>query len=370
MQGWGWGRMLALLAYVLANVSNGQLFPDDEVSQDYYCGYDWSEANAGCQYPCPSGSDADCPPLVNGRRRRCIAAAGCFTRFVRVYFSGVLSLEFTRDVHMDSHDTAVAAVTAGGEQVAPIAKLSRSDEKIFEDELMTFLYDTLKDRIDMYSVSVRGQEYDRPCVALPAGGRDDSVTSLDLSIMFTGQYIKIDELVSFTDDEFEVAILTAVESNSQTIVNILKESSEFFRPLDGITLIDEDSVVEAPSSAPSDPPTRSNTQELMTRVDPQPTGSYGIAFHVRTPPGGLTIMIDGMSFLVDSEETVEYEVYSKLGTYQNVLGRTESFDLVASGQIKGKGPKEMIEVLEDDTTFLTEGENAFYLGKIPNRYLS
>ena len=51
--------MLALLASVLANVSNGQLFPDDEVSQDYYCGYDWSEANAGCQYPCPSGSYAD-----------------------------------------------------------------------------------------------------------------------------------------------------------------------------------------------------------------------------------------------------------------------------------------------------------------------
>ncbi|EJK58353.1 hypothetical protein THAOC_21534, partial [Thalassiosira oceanica] len=60
----GWGRMLLMLAlfYVLANDSNGQLFPDDEVSQDYYCGYDWVEANAGCQYPCPSGSDADCPP--------------------------------------------------------------------------------------------------------------------------------------------------------------------------------------------------------------------------------------------------------------------------------------------------------------------
>ncbi|EJK75701.1 hypothetical protein THAOC_02566, partial [Thalassiosira oceanica] len=282
----------------------------------------------------------------------------------------VLSLEFTRDVHLaNSQDTAVAAVTADGERVAPAAKLfSRSDEKTFEDELTTFLYDALKDRIDMYSVSVRGQEYDRPCVALPAGGRDDGVTSLDLNIMFTGQYIKIDELVSFTDDEFEVAVLTAVESNSQTIVNLLKESSEFFRALDGITLIGEDSIVEAPSSAPSDPPTRSNTQELMTRVDPQPTGSYGIAFHVRTPPGGFTIMIDGMSFLVDTDEMVEYEVYSKLGTYLNVLGRTESFELVASGQIKGKGPKKMIEILEDDTTFLTEGETAFLFGK--DTYLS
>jgi len=359
--------MLALF-YVLANDSNGQLFPDDEVSQDYYCGYDWVEANAGCQYPCPSGSDADCPPLSNGRRRRCIAAAGCFSRFVRVYFSSVLSLEFTRDVHLaNSQDTAVAAVTADGERVAPAAKLfSRSDEKTFEDELTTFLYDALKDRIDMYSVSVRGQEYDRPCVALPAGGRDDGVTSLDLNIMFTGQYIKIDELVSFTDDEFEVTVLTAVESNSQTIVNLLKESSEFFRALDGITLIGEDSIVEAPSSAPSDPPTRSNTQELMTRVDPQPTGSYGIAFHVRTPPGGFTIMIDGMSFLVDTDEMVEYEVYSKLGTYLNVLGRTESFELVASGQIKGKGPKKMIEILEDDTTFLTEGnETIYYKGLKP-----
>ena len=359
----GWGRrvMLALFCYVLANanVSNGQLFPDDEVSQDFYCGWDWSEANAGCQYPCPSGLNDHCPPLPNGRRRRCIAAAGCVARFVRVYFSGVLSLEFRRDAHMATNqDTSVAAVAADGEAsaVAPVAKLfSRSDKKAFEDELMAFLYDALKDRIDMYSVSVREQEYDRPCVALPAGGRDDGVTALDLTIMFTGQYIKID-VVSFTEDEFEVAIVTAVESNSQIIINILKESSGFFRALDGITLIDEDSVVEAPSSAPSDPPTRSNTQELMTRVDPQPTGSFGIAFHVRTPPGGFTIMIDGMSFLVDTEELVEYEIYSKLGTYLNVLGRTDSFELVASGQIKGKGPKEMVEALEDDTTFVTEGE--------------
>jgi len=60
--------------------------------------------------------------------------------------------------------------------------------------------------------------------------------------------------------------------------------------------------------------------------------------------------------LVDTEELVEYEIYSKLGTYLNVLGRTDSFELVASGQIKGKGPKKLVEALEDDTTFVTEGE--------------
>lgn len=100
-----------------------QLLPEDSVNSDFYCGYDWEEANLYCEHPCPSGLDADCPPLPNGLERRCIASAGCFYRFRSVNSTFVLSFLFDGNEHASSSGYAATAspatATADGNEAAP-----------------------------------------------------------------------------------------------------------------------------------------------------------------------------------------------------------------------------------------------------------
>lgn len=64
---------------------------------------------------------------------------------------------------------------------------------------------------------------------------------------------------------------------------------------------------------------------------------------------------------------MEYEVYSRLGPFDKFVGRTDSWELVASGRTDGRGEKEYTPVLTEDTTGWDEeaGAPVDYVGFRP-----
>jgi len=337
-----------------------QLLPDDPENVDYYCGWDWEEASANCEFHCPSGLDGDCPPLLNGRKRRCIAATGCFVRFKKVYWTGVISLSFDREEHLANNavvDTMTPAEDTVDEPTA-VGLMTEEEVEAFESSFQNYLFEALNEQLQISGVSVQEQEYDRPCVAAANRGDDPTSTSLDLTVGIVGEYIPIGDKF-FTDEQFGEKILAFVNADSESFVDAIQNNSpSFFDAMTGISAIDEESVVEPPSSMPSAPPTRGFDQIFDIRIDPQPTGSYGIVFDVKTVRCDEqtaiqktcgTILLTGMSFVTLHEGKLEYMIYSKLGPYERFIGNDKVWDLVASGQAMGRGAKQYTPVLENDT---------------------
>jgi len=339
--------------------SDAQLLPNDPEHEDFYCGWDWEEANQDCEYPCPSGLDDECPPLSNGRPRRCIAAAGCFARFKKVYWTGVISLSFDRAAHLSN--SAVASVEMDAESGSFItnANLMEDEEmEAFESSFAKYLFGAFEEEIEIDSVRVQEQQYDRPCVAAAYGGIDPTSTSLDMMVRVVGEFIPIGDK-DFTDDEFGDEVLKLINYfDPESFVEAIKNEHVYFGATIGISAIEADNVVETPSASPSEPPSRSFDQIFDIRIDPRPSASYGIVFSVRTKRCDEeaaiqqicgTILINAMSFVTLHEGNLEYMVYSRLGPYERFLGRDNSWDLIASGQTIGKGAKEYTRMLEGDT---------------------
>jgi len=350
-----------------------QLLPDDPTHEDFYCGWDWEEANAKCEFSCPSGLDSHCPPLPNGRKRRCIAAAGCFARYRKVYWTGVFSLSFDREQHLTNAAATATPQTAVGDQnldeagPPPIGLMLMTAEvkKSFESYFRGYLFEAFDKEMDISTVSVQDQEYDKICVAaaIGRGNNDPTSTSLDMVIRFAGAYIPKETY--FTDDQFGEEIMNSVNENSQSFAITIKSSSSFFDAMTGASAIEEEDVVEPPTSSPSDPPTRGSYQSLDIRIDPRPTGSFGIVFNVRTVRGGNSILLTGLSFVTNHEGKMEYEIYSKLGRWDSFVGRTSFWTLVASGETIGNGAKKYTPVLEEDNAVKDGFQTYNYVGFRP-----
>jgi len=354
-----------------------QLLPDEPEHKDYYCGYNWEEANADCAYHCPSGLDGDCPPLPNGRKRRCIAAAGCFVRFRKVYWTGLISLSLDKEEHLaNTNDVAASIIESTEEKALSLVLMTKEETRAFESSFQQHLFGALEEQLQL-QMSVREQVYDRPCVGIVSGVDPISTTSLDMLVLVVGDYIPIGDRF-FTDDTFGEQILALVNDQPEPFVNAIRNnnspSSSFFNAVTGISGIEEDGVGESPSAMPSAPPSRGFDQTFDIRIDPRATGSNGIVFNVRTPRCGQTpnrktcgtILLTGMSFVTSHEDKLEYLVYSKLGPYEKFVGKPDNWDLVASGQTRGRGSKQYTRVLEYDTTVTDEsGLTLNYVGFIP-----
>jgi hypothetical protein len=181
-----------------------------------------------------------------------------------------------------------------------------------------------------------------------------------------GSYIPISTTI--TDEQFTDMILTFItkDGGNNMIETLTTTSSSFFDALTSITAISNEDIAESPSTMPSSSPTRDYTQIFNMDIDPTPTGSYGLVFDVRTPKYGNTILLTSISFVTSTNSTLEYEVYSKLGKWQNTLGDTSSYELIASGQIVGMGPKAYTRVHDDDTIITdVNGTDTYYVGFTP-----
>ena len=287
---------------------NAQLLPDEPEYLDFYCGFDWVEANANCEFPCPSGSDEDCPPMPNGRKRKCLAATNCHAKFRKVYWTGVVSLEL--DPEMLASNVAVvttnnmtnttpttvegiATTTEPPEDVEDESEaedlptgpsiMMEDDENSFERSFRRYLYYQLEEMITILEVSVKDQEYNRPEVAAANGADSSTSTYLDMIVQVVGEYMPVGDKV-ITEEQLGDEVLTYIDTDANSIVNAIKSNStSFFDAMTGILAVNEEDVVESPSASPSMPPSRGFDQSLDLRIDPRPTGSYGIVFNVKTP---------------------------------------------------------------------------------------
>jgi hypothetical protein len=184
-----------------------------------------------------------------------------------------------------------------------------------------------------------------------------SSTSLDLEVKMCGIYIPEIGEVLITPSDFENDIINIVATREKQIVNVVASSSDFFHAITGIAALANDAIAEAPSSVPSDAPTRPGDVAIETYIDAKPTGSYGLFFSVRTNANISTVLLTGMSFVTPHDGLVEYEVYTRLGPWDGYEGVLSAWDLLARGQTTGRGPVEFTPVLnevpeDDDLGFL------------------
>eukprot|EP00970_Alexandrium_tamarense_P011562 scaffold2534_cov176-Alexandrium_tamarense.AAC.4 len=383
--------------------ATAQLLPDEDPAKDYYCGMDWNEANTYCAIPCPSGLDTDCPVVeTTGRIRYCFASSGCSQRVENLYWDGIISLEFDKANHLantgvETSSNASTAAMNDTTTTIEIPLMTNEEAALFEDSFMFFLNQALKQKMDITCSRMQSQEYDRPCVGVVSGrrqlmdnttdfaligddfretpnittssrrrlARDASMTALDLEVQVCADYIPIGGTNKFTVSDFGGFISGAIDDNQQGFVDTLSSSSPFFDALTGISTISLDDIAEAPSSFPSESPTRSNDQVIETYLDTRPSGSYGLVFSVRTPANVSSILLTGMKFLTKTTTTLEYEVYTKLGTHTNSLGLTFQWDLIASGVTTGMGPEVFTSVLSEDSAVITNGIVEEYVGFKP-----
>jgi hypothetical protein len=215
--------------------------------------------------------------------------------------------------------------------------MMEDDENSFERSFRRYLYYQLEEMITILEVSVKDQEYNRPEVAAANGADSSTSTYLDMIVQVVGEYMPVGDKV-ITEEQLGDEVLTYIDTDANSIVNAIKSNStSFFDAMTGILAVNEEDVVESPSASPSMPPSRGFDQSLDLRIDPRPTGSYGIVFNVKTPKEMPTVLITAMSFVTLYEGRLEYEVWSKVGPYDKFIGRNTFWELVASGQTMGQG---------------------------------
>ncbi len=92
------------------------------------------------------------------------------------------------------------------------------------------------------------------------------------------------------------------------------------------------------------PPTRSHDQVIKSgnRGDIQlgtatTSSSYGYVFNVQTKPSSGVILINGLDFYTESTNELSFELWTKVGPYEDAKGTYDGWDLIASGFVKGNG---------------------------------
>ena len=128
--------------------------------------------------------------------------------------------------------------------------------------------------------------------------------------------------------------------------------------------------LDFPSSAPS----RALDQVIMTgsredlQIGGETTSSYGYLFNIRTKPDAGVAIITGFDFYTLSTEEVTFELWSRLGSFQDFKGTYDGWDLIAEGTVKGRGVGRYTSIPPETYTPVSivggggeEGTRAFYI---------
>ena len=95
------------------------------------------------------------------------------------------------------------------------------------------------------------------------------------------------------------------------------------------------------------------------------TSSYGYVFNMRTKPDSPVVLISGFDFYTESTDEVNFELWTRLGTYKDYKGTYDGWDLIAAGTTKGRGIGRYTAIPEEMYTPVSipgGGESrAFYL---------
>ena len=129
------------------------------------------------------------------------------------------------------------------------------------------------------------------------------------------------------------------------------------------------------TASPSDPPTLGYQQSLVTtplNFDGLTAKSFGYVFNVRTTPTteGGPILINGLDFYTITPGVINYELWSKLGSFVGSKGKYDEWEMVSSGSITGSsGPGGVTPIPREEFTPVeipgggeeNGGVRAFYL---------
>jgi hypothetical protein len=365
----------------------------DVAASNQYCGESWIYAMANCKTPCPTGRECTVPG------ERCYAATGCERPLVEL--------------------TADMMVTMMG----PDTLMADEDIEIF----IQTMYETLQAELEAENMFTEGVDFTgqnsvaRRDLEQRYSGRNlkgwqgsnvmiSNVTqrmlpvgssALDASIVVTGGY----RPPPYKD--LDVIAEDSINRQGQKVVSTLRERGEragrdFFNRVDGIEAVTAADLTERPtrsptgkptpsptgpptptpsmtpssepSSTPSSTPSRDLDQMIMTgstqdlQLGGKTTSSYGYIFNIRTPKDGPTIVIKTLDFYTERVDDVNYEVWSKLGSFQGYKGNFDEWDLVAKGTIKGKGIGRYTPIPEESFTPLSipggggeQGTRAIYI---------
>ena len=91
-------------------------------------------------------------------------------------------------------------------------------------------------------------------------------------------------------------------------------------------------------------------------------------FNVRTKTNAPVVVITGIEFYTYSTEEVNFELWSRIGNFQNFKGSVDGWDLISKGTVKGKGvgrytsiPSTMFTPIDIPGGGDKSGTRAFYL---------
>jgi len=128
------------------------------------------------------------------------------------------------------------------------------------------------------------------------------------------------------------------------------------------------------TAVPSQAPSLSHNQVITTgskndlELGGTTTSSYGYIFNIRTREDAGVVLIKGFDFYTESTDTVNFELWTRLGSYKGYKGTYDGWDLIASGSVTGRGIGRYTSIPEDTLTPVSipggggeGGTRAFYL---------
>jgi len=364
-----------------------------------YCGASWIAAMLTCNEPCPRGTECR-----NGET--CYAATNCDKPL----------LELVSDM----------LVTLNG----PDKPMAAQDGDIFSGTLMDILKEVAEqegialDGLDLGDQEIQGRRqleqrrlerfsmgfyddhylFSRPAMTisnitqrkLPSGS-----SALDVSVVITGDYRPPPYI------DLNVIAEDSINRQGEKVVSSLRERGsrsgrDFFDRVDSIEAVAKEKATarptraptgkpspgptgtptfepslepsSSPSDLPSSQPSRAHLQSIMTgsredlAIGGSTTTSYGYVFNMRTTPAGPVVVLNGLDFYTESTDIVEFELWSRLGSFKDAKGNYEGWDLIASGTVEGRGFGRYTAIPEDMFTQVSipggggeRGTRAFYL---------
>ena len=129
-------------------------------------------------------------------------------------------------------------------------------------------------------------------------------------------------------------------------------------------------ITAYPSVAPSRPVdvslTTGGREDLQ--LGGHVTTSYGYIYNMRTKPDAGVVIITGFDFYTESSEEINFELWTRMGSFKEHKGTYDGWDLIASGTTKGRGIGRYTPIPEELYTPVSipggggeGGTRAFYL---------
>jgi len=362
-----------------------------------YCGDSWTDAMLTCGRPCASGGNNEC--LGDGT---CFAATNCQGELQRLIADMLVTLLGSDMQEMQGEDSDVLKYT-----------LSKTLRNIVEDQGVAL------DDVDLgeQSLITRRELEERYHQRSLIGWHEDGVhmkvnnitqrmlptgsSALDVSMTISGNYRPPPYII------FGNIVEDSINRQGQKVVSTLRERGSqvgrtYFERVEGIEAQQKGNVTPRPSRKPTQRPTLSPTtfqsmkpsispsegikaepssapsldhfQEIVTgsqedlELGGTTTSSYGYIFNVRTKENSGVVMIDGFDFYTESTEDVNFELWTRLGSYSDYKGTYDGWDLIASGTTQGRGLGRYTSIPEETFTPVSipggggeTGTRAFYI---------